>query len=113
MSCVTVSSTNPCDCGTAVITLSFTDENGEAFVPLNAEWQLSNKAGDIINNQDFASNNLTSTQVILTGDDLALASNMDSGERWFAVRGTYDSTIGGGLSFIGELKFTIQDVLNV
>lgn len=113
MSCISISPTNPCDGGTAIISMTFLDENEGETPVSNLQWQLINKAGDIINERDFASNSFSGDTVVLSGADLLLATNLDSGERWFAVKGTYNSDAGSDLPLIGELKFTIVDVKNV
>jgi len=113
MSCISISPTNPCDSGSAIITLSFLDENDEVTPVSSLQWQLINKAGDIINERDFASNSFSGDTVVLSGADLLLQTNLDSGERWFAVKGTYNSSAGSDLPIIGELKFTIVDVKNI
>ena len=113
MSCVSISPTNPCDGSTAIITMEYKDEDGTPVVPSNLQWQLINKAGDIINGRTFATGSFTGDTIVLKGDDLLFLTNLDSGERWFAVKGIYNSSAGSDLPLIGELKFTIVDVKNV
>lgn len=113
MGCIAISPINPCDGGTAIISMTFRDEDGTEVVPSNLQWQLINKAGDIINDRDFASNDFSGDTVVLSDADLLLQTNLDSGERWFAVKGTYNSSAGSDLPLIGELKFTIADIKNI
>lgn len=113
MSGFTISPTNPLDGGTAVIEMTFTDEDGEAVVPTGLEWQLSDKFGDVIGTMTFANGSFTGDTIVLSGTDLVLADADDSGERYFGVKGLYDSSAGTGLSLVGELKFTILDLKNI
>ncbi len=113
MSCITESSIKPKEGGTGVVTLVFTDEDGNTVVPTSLQWQLSDDRGNIINNNTFASNDFTGNTVVLQGDDLALQSPSDDGDRYFAVQGVYASSAGTGLPLKGEMKFTICNLLNI
>lgn len=113
MSCITISPVNPKEESTAVITLSFLDEDEGVVTPSDLEWQLVDRLGSIVNDLDFASNSFTGTEIVLTGDDLSLSGVDDDGDRYFCVRGIYDSSAGTGLSITGELKFTICNLLNI
>jgi len=113
MSCISISDTNPCDGGSAVITLAFEDEDENVVVPSNLQWQLMNKHLEIMNSLSFANNDFTGDTVVLSGDDITLEDSSDSGERYFCVKGLYTSDAGADLPIIGELKFTIQDIRNI
>ena len=112
MSCITISTVKPREEGTAVITLVFTDEDDNIVVPTSLAWQLSDKNGNIINENTFANNSFTGNTIVLTGDDLSLQSVTDEGDRYFAVQGVYDSSAGSDLPLHDEFKFTICNLIN-
>ena len=111
MSCVTELSVTPCEQGTAKITMNFLDESGNSVVPYNLSWQLMRPAGTLVNDRSFANDSFTGTEIILTGDDLAIFGKKDTGERVFSVQGNYDSSLGTGLNIRGECTFTISKLL--
>ena len=113
MSGISISSVNPNDGGTAVITMTFTDEDGNTVIPINLQWQLMDKFRNVINSRSFANGSFTGNTVVLSGDDLLLQSDTDEGDRYFGVRGNYDSSAGSGLPLTDELKFTIQNLVNI
>jgi len=104
----------PSEGGTAVVSFTLADENGTAlfFAQLkNPQWQLMNTKGDIINDRDFASSNMTSLDVVLSGADLLIAKEDDTGERFISFQGSYDSSIGNDLSVTAEASFFIDDLM--
>ena len=111
-SCITTSTVKPKEKSTAVITLVFTDEDGNTVVPTNTEWQLSDLFGNIINGNTFASNPFTGTIVVLQGDDLQILSTSDNGDRRFAVQGLYTSSAGSNLPLNDEFEFNVCDLVN-
>lgn len=107
-------SIRPNENGTLKIEISFTDEEGVSH-SLNSltsvKWQLSDRAGNVINNRSFENGLITSNPVMLSGEDLAIG---DSGSvRVFAVKIVYNSTNGNDLEEIEEEKFAIKDLVNV
>ena len=102
---------HPSEKGTAVVTMAFTDENGDAVVPTGLAWQLMRPDGTVVNSNTFALNTFTGTQVVLGGDDLVFYDDGDSGDRVFSVQGVYNSTLGTGLHIKDELRFAISNLL--
>jgi hypothetical protein len=97
---------------TYIITAAFTDEDGNAVTPNSLAWTLTDDQGAVINSRENVS--LTpgeSVQIVLSGDDLALAEN-DSRRRRVLVEGVYDSNAGSGLAIRDEVVFVIQELLN-
>src|SRR6056297_1983695 len=111
----TTISIKPNELGTAVITMSFTDEDDAAVTPTDLQWQLMKSDGTIVNDRAFADNAFTAlageATVVLSGDDLAMFGANDSGRRVFSIQGVYDSTAGTGLPIKDEAVFVIQQLL--
>ena len=107
-------SIKPNELGTAVITMSFTDEDDAAVTPTSLQWQLMKSGGTIVNDRAFADNAFTAlageATVVLSGDDLAMFGD-GSGRRVFSIQGVYDSTAGSGLPIKDEAVFVIQQLL--
>lgn len=95
--------------GTAVVTMTFLDFDGEPVTPVTRAWQLMKRDGTIINNRTFASGAFSGTTVVLSGDDLALDSTKDI-VRIFAIQGTYNHALGNGLPFTEEVEFNIRNL---
>lgn len=126
MSCTTTATINTCEEGVYKISFILQDESDNIVIPNTISWQLSNNIGTIVNNNTFVSNDITGTQetitidgvtgsgfvVLLRGDDLAFQSSYDDGKRIFAIKATYDSTLGSDLPFKSELSFTITNLVN-
>ena len=115
--CITV---EPTEKGTAVVTISPFDENNEALVlaQLNdPRWQLQRASdGAIVNSRSFAQGLLTALTFELTGDDLAIFTGLDSGERVLGFQATYNSLINGvqvnDLQLNDEAQFDIRKLLS-
>lgn len=88
-------STHAIERGTYVITLSFTDENGDAVTPNTATWTLTDRAGVVVNGrEDVTISSLAATKdVVLSGADLAVTDNRYR-HRLFTVEYTYTSSLG-------------------
>ena len=113
MSIQTISIT-PNEKGTAIVTISPTDEDGIslAFGELtNPQWQLMKTDGTVVNGRTFATSSMTSLEFVLSGDDLAIFGDSDRGTRVLSFYAKYDSTAGSDLPLIGECVFNIQRVL--
>ena len=95
---------------TYVITVSFTDENGDPVVPDSATWTLTRLDGSIVNDREaVVMVPAESIDILLSGADLA----NDSGhtlKRRLLVEGVYRSTLGIDLPIKGRLTFTLEDV---
>ena len=103
--------TEPNEKGTAIITLTYTDEDGATVVPETAAWQLMKKDGTIVNNRSFANCTFTGTTVVLSGDDLQLFASDDK-KRIFAIHATYNSDAGSNLPLNDEVQFKIDDLVS-
>jgi hypothetical protein len=106
-----ISSIKPAEKGTAVVTLAFTDEDGSTVVPTSLAYQLMKSDGTVINNRTFALSTFTGTEIVLSGDDLAMYGSSDSGFRILSVQGVYDSTAGSDLPLKEECKFVIDQLV--
>jgi len=107
-------SIQPAEKGTAVVTITPTDESGIALTIgqlTSPQWQLMKKDGTIINSRSFANCSLSALTWVLKGDDLAMFGGSDSGTRILSFQATYDSTIGSGLPVKKECKFAIDRLL--
>ena len=104
-------STKPNERGTAIFTMTFTDENGDVVVPSSSAWQLMKTDGTIVNNRDFANCSFSGTTVVLSGDDLQLFESDDK-KRIFAIEASYDSTAGSNLPLVDEVQFKINPLLS-
>lgn len=85
---------NTTDGSGRVISISFTDEEGNSIIPNSASWSLINKEGETINNRTNIS--LTPAEVIyislLPEDNLYT----DGSTRILFVKGEYTSTLTNG-----------------
>lgn len=110
MSHTTTLTISPAEEGTAIVTASFTDENGAAEIP-NAgtlTWTLTDRHGRVINDrEDVAIASAASVVVILTGDDLAIGEY--GLNRVITFEGLYNSTLGNNLPIKIRGHFSITD----
>ena len=105
-----VLSTKPMEGGTAKFTVSFKDEDNAAVTPNWAEWSLTDEHGIVINR--LSGTKITpaaSVTIVLTGNDLEILSEYDTGKRLLLVIGQYDSSIGNDLPFRKVAEFTIEE----
>ncbi len=126
MSCITELTEKLKEQGTGVLKFFCRDDDSNIVVPTTIGWQLSDEIGNVINNQDFSSNDISGTQetitigsetglgfvVVLKGDDLKLLSYSDKGERRFAIAATYNSSAGTDLPLHAEYIINICDLIN-
>ena len=106
-----ITSVKPNEKGTAVVTLAFTDEDDNTVVPTSLQWQLMKSDGTVINERTFANGSFTGTEIVLSGDDLAIFGSSDNSRRVLSIQGEYDSNAGSGLPLKGECKFVINKLL--
>ena len=107
-------SIKPAEKGTAVVTISPTDENGDSLLfgeLTNPQWQLMRHDGTVINERTFNNSSMSSLEVVLKGDDLAIFGGSDSGIRYFSFQATYNSTLGSNLPLHDECSFSIERLL--
>ena len=101
----------PSEKGTAIVKLSFTDEDGNTVIPYTLQWQLMRPSGTIVNDNFFANNDFEGTEIVLTCDDLKIFNSNDTGKRILSVQGYYDSSAGTGLCLKGECSFYIDKLV--
>lgn len=103
----------PNERGTLKVTISFTDESGDAVTPATVTWSLTDENGTVINSRSNVSIGSldTSVTLVLSGADLALVNA--SVDRILTVRITYDSDLGSGLTENEEALFKINPLVNV
>jgi len=99
---------------TYIVTLTFTDENGEAVVPDTVTWTLTDTLGTVINSrEDVSETPAGSIEIALTGDDLAV-DGYSSPVRVFTVEATYtSSTFGADLPLTASARFTVEALAGV
>lgn len=99
---------------TYILTVSFTDEDGNAVTPNDGTtWTLTDDNGEVINSRrDVAIVEASSVEIVLSGNDLQA---LDSADPWrkLIVEGTYDSNAGNNLPFKDEVKFPFVDLAAV
>lgn len=109
-------SIRPTKNGTAVVTILAKDENGRVLGfddLINPQFQLMAYGDIIVNNLSFENSNMTSLDVVLTGDDLKYIDSRESGERVFTFKAQYNSSAGYGLHLTGECEFYISDISGI
>jgi len=102
----------PNEKGTAIVTFTFTDEDESVVVPTANAWQLMDVSGNVINSRSFAACGFTGTEIVLSGDDLAMFGVLDTGVRIIAYQGTYDSDAGSDLPLNDEELFRINALVS-
>jgi len=100
---------------TIIITVSFADETGKAVTPTSVTWSLTDTSEAIINSRDDESITPgTSVDIVLSGDDLTLASTEKiAGKRWLIVKAIYNSDYGTGLYMKDSAVFYIDNLKDV
>jgi hypothetical protein len=97
---------------TYVVGVSFFDEDDNAITPATATWTLTDEAGAVINSrEDVAISPAETVDIVLQGDDLAVAANKTVVNRILVVAGTYNSAAGSGLPFRLQVRFEIDSVI--
>ena len=95
---------------TLSIRCSFYDESGEYVLPTSIVWNLSDVAGNIINdrqNVEIETNPIITLS--LAREDTTIAENNDA-IRIITIIALYNSNIGEDLSLVEEIKFKIKKV---
>ena len=107
--------TKPAEEGTAVITVAFTDHDGDAVSP-NAgtlTWTLTDGRGTVINNRSaVAITSAASVTIVLSGNDLSVTTATGA-KRIITVEGLYNSTDGNNLPIKVQGFFTIEHFVAV
>lgn len=104
-------STKPKEKGTAVFSVSITDEAGNALVFAqlkNAQWQMTTYKGTVVSGCSYADSSLTSLTWVISGDQLAIFGTSDTGIRKITFKATYDGDLGNDLPIHDECQFEIE-----
>jgi len=99
---------------TIVITAAFTDEEGDAVIPTEATWTLTNDDGDVVDTRErIAITPASSVNVVLKGDNLQILSE-ESGDRFatrrFLIEALYSSSLGTGLPLKDSCTFPVRNL---
>lgn len=98
---------------TLVVSVTFLDEADEEITPLSVDWTLTDRYGVVVNERDGVSvTPATTVTLLLTGDDLMLLGEMDSGQRLLLVEATY-SGHGATVNLREEIEFTVRALTGV
>ncbi len=99
---------------TFIIGAAFTDEDGSATIPVTIKWSLVDEAGAIINSREdvAVASPAASINIVLSGDDLALAT-AETTQRRLLIEATYSSSAGTGLPLNDECIFYIENLAGV
>lgn len=103
----------PVEESTALASVEFKDESGLAITPSTLKWTLTDAEGVVINNRkdvDVASP-ANPTEILLSGDDLALIDEEDSGYRILTFVGTYNSAYGSDLPLKSQTGFYLEKLV--
>jgi hypothetical protein len=95
---------------TYVVTISFTDEDGDPVVPTAIAWTLTDNEGTVVNGRSAVSVAVpaASVEIVLQGADLVVADPAESVERRMIVRATYNSSLGIGLPLNDSCLFLVR-----
>ena len=97
--------------GAIIATFELTDEDGNVSTPTAATWRLTDAAGVVINGRSSVSVTPSPTITIaLSGDDTALRTPDDDGQRRLLLTATYNSSAGTGLLNVREFPFVVAGV---
>jgi hypothetical protein len=102
--------------GTFIVTVSFTDEDGNSVVPNSLMWSLVaadrvtviNSRSDVVINPPAAS-----VDIVLTGPDLVKDAGKLVSWRFLVIEGTYDGALGSNLPIVDHLHFPIVGIAKV
>lgn len=100
---------------TYIVQALFYDEAGAAIAPISATWTLTNEYGLVVNGRQAVAISplLAAVYLVLTGDDLGMMGEMDTGKRLLLVEATYNSSLGAGLNLREEIEFSIRPLVGV
>ena len=100
-----------------MITINFTDRNGQPVTPKTGTWTLTDENGTIINSRDAEdiSGLDTSVEIVLSGNDLAISADFTgvSEKRIFTVKATYDSDLANDLPLNESLIFYVDNLVAI
>ena len=92
---------------TFVVTVPFTDENGDPVVPSAVTWTLVDEGGAIVNShEDEAATPAATVEIVLTGPDLP-ADGYLARMLYLTVTGIYNSTLGSDLRLVDQTQIEV------
>ena len=101
---------------TYIVTITFTDEDGNAVIPDTIKWTLTDLYKTVINGREdvVIAVPAASNEVLLKGEDLQILGSGDDGARVFTVKATYTSlTFGANLPLNGSARFSVDDLIAI
>jgi hypothetical protein len=91
------------------VTVSFTDEEGQAVTPDTLIWTLTDSNGNVVNDrEDVEITPDTSVTIVLSGDDLPHAPY--PGSLYLLVEATYTSSLGSDLPLVDEAEIPVTNL---
>ena len=105
---------NAVEKSTYIVTVAFTDEDGDALTPAAITWTLTDVSGAVINSRSdvVVTVPAASINIVLSGLDLAIISGVTN-KRVLTVEATYNSSYGTGLPLNARAEFTIEPLVAV
>jgi hypothetical protein len=104
----------PIEGSTARVQATFRDADKALVTPNALLWKLTDEDGNIINSRNRqVVSPATTVTVALSGKDLQIIDNLDSGKRIFTIEGDYDSALGSGLPIKEALEFSVEKLVTV
>ena len=112
MSGITSITTKAVEKSTYVVSVSFTDENGDSVVPDSVKWTLLNIYGNEINDRLEVEITSLSNEIdiVLSGDDLVVEDGVEEATRILIIEATYTSTLGSGLPMNAQMEFSVVNL---
>lgn len=101
--------------GTYIITLTFTDSEGNAVTPNECTYSLLDSNGSVINGkEDEVLTPAATISIVLYGADLEVTDDLKDLYRYVTIKATYDSsTYGNNLPLNEEARFEITPFIGV
>jgi len=92
---------------TFVVTVPFTDEDGDPVTPSAVTWTLVDEGGAIVNShEDEPETPAATVAIVLTGPDLP-ADGYLARMLYLTVTATYDSALGLGLTLVDQTQIEV------
>jgi hypothetical protein len=96
------------------VVVTFRDEAGALMVPSSATWTLTTRAGAVINERETVAIDTlaSSVTIVLSGEDLSMPAG--AGDlRSLTIEATYTSSLGTGLPFKEEIRFSVEELIAI
>jgi len=103
--------THATESSTYIVTVTFTDEDGDAVVPATVSWTLEDEDGNIINGRSSVEETpASSIELVLKGDDLD-PGDETVGNLLLTVNATYNSSLGTAMPLVGQCRLKVNALL--